>query len=204
MALFRFRVCFEEDDEVVRIVEMKAPQNLEDMFFAILKFVDFDSKHNASLFLSDDYWKKGREYILLPEPGKEDISLFAATRLSTLINDPHQKMVLVYDHEAEWNFLIELIGLSPAEDAKKEYPFLVRKEGKAPKQYRIQRKIGGDLEEDEFDYLTKNLLSGEIKEEMKEDVEEGDTDHLESEEGEDLDQDSDDLEVDDTDTEDDF
>jgi len=197
MAVFRFRVCFEEDDEVVRIFEMKSSQNLEDMLFAILRFVEFDSIHNASLFLSDDYWKKGREHIFLPEPGKEDISLFAATRLSTLINDPHQKMVLVYDFEAEWTLQIELIGLSPKEDPKKDYPLLVRAEGKAPKQYRIKRKIGEDLEEDEFDYLTKNLLSGEVAEQMEEQVDEGDTDNLESEEGEDLDNDSDVLGADD-------
>ena len=192
MALFRFRVSFEEDDEVVRIFEMKSSQNLEDMLFAILKFVEFDSRHNASLFLSDDYWKRGREFIFLPEAGKEEVSLFAATRLSTLINDPHQKMVLVYDLEQEWTFLIELIGLSPKEDAKKEYPLLIRGEGKAPKQYRIQRKIGGELEEDEFDYLTKNLLSGEVAEQMEEKVEDGDTDNLESEEGEDQEEDTDD------------
>lgn len=192
MAIYRFRICLEEDDEVVRIFEVKSSQNLEDLHFALLKSVDFDNKHNASFYVSDDYWKKGKRYIFLPEPGMEELPLFGVTRLSALINDPHQKLVYVYDHEVEWTFLIELIGITMAEDAKKTYPFLVRSEGKAPKQYKIQRKVGEDLEEDEFSYLTKNLLSGEIAEEMAAvEVDEGETDEM-NEEGEEEEDDSDD------------
>ncbi len=192
MAIYRFRICLEEDDEVVRIFEVKSSQNLEDLHFALLKSVDFDNKHNASFYISDDHWKKGKRYIFLPEQGLEELPMFGVTRLSALINDPHQKLVYVYDHEVEWTFLIELIGITMAEDAKKVYPFLLRSEGKAPKQYKIQRKVGEDLEEDEFSYLTKNLLSGEIAEEMAAvEVDEGETDEM-NEEGEEEEDDSED------------
>lgn len=193
MAIYRFRIHFEEDDEVVRVFEVKSSQNLEDLHFALLQSVDFDNKHNASFFISDDYWKKGKRYVFLPEPEFEELPLFASTRLSALINDPHQKLLYIYDHVVEWTFLIELIGITMAEDAKKTYPFLVRKEGKGPKQYKVQRKVGEDLEEDEFSYLTKNLISGEIAEEMMgEDLDEGETDDMNEESDGDSVDDSDD------------
>ncbi|MDX5321774.1 MAG: plasmid pRiA4b ORF-3 family protein [Bacteroidota bacterium] len=187
MAIYRFKVCFEEDEEIVRVIEIKSNQTIEDLHFAILKSIEFDSKHNALLYISDDYWKKHDKYIFLPEAGMEEVPMFSVKKLSSLINDPHQKLLYIYDLSEQWVFLVELIGISMTEDAKKDYPYVVRSENKAPKQYKTQAKVGGDLEEDELDYLTKNLLSGEIAEEMLgQHLDEGETDEMD-EEGEDQD-----------------
>ncbi len=181
MAIYRFKVCFEEDEEVIRIIELRSNQTVEDLHFAILKSVEFDTIHNATLFLSDDYWKKGDQYAFQPI-GNSELPAFSATRLSSLINDPHQKLLYVYDLAHEWVFLVELVGISMKEDPKISYPHVVRTEGKAPKQYKVQRKVGADLEDDEFDYLTKNLLSGEIAQEMMgEHVDEDETEGMDEE-----------------------
>lgn len=192
MALYRFKICFEEDDEVVRVLELKSSQTIEDFHFAILKSIDFDSKHNALLYISDDYWKKYDKYIFLPEEGMEEVTMFSAKKLSSLINDPHQKLLYVYDLNEQWVFQIELVGISMNEDPKKEYPHLVRSENKAPKQYKLVKKVE-DEEEDDLDDLTKNLLSGEIAESMMgEHLDEGETDDMdeEGEDGNDSDDDS--------------
>ncbi len=182
MALYRFKICFEEDEEVIRIIEIRSGQTIEDLHFAILKSINFDTQHNAIVYISDDYWKKHEKYIFLPEEGTEEVTMFSSTRLSSLINDPHQKLLYVYDLSEQWTFMIELIGITMKEDPKKEYPFLARSEAKAPKQYKIQHKVGGDLEDDEFEDLTKNLLSGEIaKEMMGAHLDEGETDGMDEE-----------------------
>jgi len=182
MALYRFKICFEEDEEVIRIIEIRSGQTIEDLHFAILKSINFDTQHNALMYISDDYWKKHEKYIFLPEGGMEEVTMFSSTRLSSLINDPHQKLLYIYDLNEEWTFMIELIGISINEDPKKDYPHLARSESKAPKQYKTQRKIGGDLDDDEFEYLTKNLLSGEIAEEMMgSHLDEGETDDMDEE-----------------------
>ncbi len=182
MAVYRFRLCFEEDEEVVRIMDVRSSQTLEDFHFAILKAIEFDQKHNALFYISDDTWKKHDKYVFLPEAGMEETPLFSTTRLSALINDPHQKLLYVYDLNEQWTLMVELITISMKEDTKSTYPLVVRSENKAPKQYKIQRKVGGDLEEDEFDYLTKNLLGGEIaKEMMGEHLDDGETDGMDEE-----------------------
>ena len=108
--------------------------------------------------------------------------MFSSSRLSALINDPHQKLLYIYDLSEQWTFMVELIGITIKEDPKRDYPFLARSESKAPKQYKIQRKVGEDLEDDEFEYLTKNLLSGEIAEEMMgEHLDVGETDDMDEE-----------------------
>lgn len=185
MAVYRFRVSFEEDDEVVRIIEIRSNQTVEDFHAAILQSIGFDTRHNAMLYISDDYWKKHDKYLLLPEKGMGDGPLFGTTRLSTIINDPHQKLLYIYDLTEQWTFLVELIGISMQEDSKKTYPFLARQEGKAPKQYKVVKKPGSEItEEEEFDYLTKNLLGGEIAQDMLgEHLDEGETDDM-GEEGE--------------------
>jgi hypothetical protein len=166
MATYRFRICFEDDEEIVRIIEIKSNQTLEDLHFAILQAIEFDTKHNAVFYLSDDYWKKGKRYTHQALNEKDESPLFSATKLSAMIYDPHQKLLYIYDLSHEWTFMVELVGINIKEDPKVSYPVCVRKDGKPPKQYVVQRKIGPDLEEDEFDYLTKNLLGGEIAEEM--------------------------------------
>lgn len=182
MALYRFKICFEEDEEVVRVIEIRSNQTIEDLHFAILKSIDFDTQHNALLYISDDYWKKHEKYIFLPAAGMEEVTMFSSTRLSALINDPHQKLLYIYDLSEQWTFMVELIGITIKEDPKRDYPFLARSESKAPKQYKIQRKVGEDLEDDEFEYLTKNLLSGEIAEEMMgEHLDVGETDDMDEE-----------------------
>lgn len=166
MAIYRFKVCFEEDDEIIRVIEVRSGQTLEDLHFAILKSIEFDTRHNALFYISDDYWKKHDKFVFLPETGMEETTMFSSTKLSTLINDPHQKLLYIYDLSEQWVFMVELVGIAMNEDPKKSYPQVVRSESKPPKQYKTQRKVGADLEDDEFDYLTKNLLGGEIAGEM--------------------------------------
>lgn len=181
MAIYRFKVCFEEDDEIIRVIEVRSGQTLEDLHFAILKSIEFDTRHNALFYISDDYWKKHDKFIFLPEPGMEETTMFSSTRLSSLINDPHQKLLYIYDLSEQWVLMVELVGITMNEDPKKTYPMVVRSESKPPKQYKTQKKVGGaDLaEEDEFDYLTKNLLGGEIAEEMLgEHLDDGETDDM--------------------------
>lgn len=179
MAIYRFKVCFEEDDEIIRVIEVRSGQTLEDLHFAILNSIEFDTRHNALFYISDDYWKKHDKFIFLPDTGTEEITMFSSTKLSTLINDPHQKLLYIYDLSEQWVFMVELVGIAMNEDPKKTYPLVVRSESKPPKQYKTQRKVGADLEDDEFDYLTKNLLGGEIAEEMLgEHLDVGETDDM--------------------------
>ncbi len=174
MAIYKFFVCFEDDEDIQRVIEIKSNATFFDLHKAILKSIEFDDKHEASFYISDDIWRRGEEITSSKsriDKDPENVFSIQNSKLSKYIYDPHQKFVYVYDFETEWTLHIELRGISMTENPKLEYPLVVRSSGKAPKQYRNANKIGAELEDDEFDYLTKNLLGGE---EVQEGIDEED------------------------------
>ena len=61
MAVYKFRVTFEEYDDICRDIEIKSTQTFEHLFHAIKEAINFDGKHTASFYMSDINWKKGHE-----------------------------------------------------------------------------------------------------------------------------------------------
>src|SRR5947207_851976 len=118
MSVYRFKVSFEDNEDVYRDIEIKSTQTFEDLHFIILQSVGFDTIHNASFFISDDYWRKGDEIIYKPEDApaqkkrrEENVEkkLMGKCKMASLIDDPHQKFLYVYDPNVGWTFLVELI-----------------------------------------------------------------------------------------------
>ena len=54
MAILKFRVYYEEDDSVYRDIAIKHNQHFLELHHAILKAYEFDSKHAATFFRSND------------------------------------------------------------------------------------------------------------------------------------------------------
>lgn len=152
MAILRFRVYLEEDDSVYRDVAIRHKQSFFDLHETILKAFEFDSKHQATFFRSNDHWQRGREISLdrYDKPYKAAPLLMRETTIGSEIRDPNQKFVYIYDFNKNWTFLIELINVSKEENPKINYPAMVRKEGIAPSQYGTKSLLGerfADVEE---------------------------------------------------------
>ncbi len=167
MPLYKFKVYLDDNDEVFRVIEIKPGQKFLNFHDVILKAYGFDDKHDASFFMSDDTWKKGKE---ITKSKKGDAPLFKDSKLNAFINDPHQKIIFIYHQdEVQWYFHCELNGIIMNEDIAVDYPNIAKSVGKSPKQYAKGKKVGEGLEEDEFEYLTRNLLAGDVSdEELKE------------------------------------
>lgn len=144
MAILRFRVYYEEDDSVYRDIAINHKQNFFDLHTAILKAYDFDSKHQATFFRSNDNWQRGKEITLEKYDKKYVVEplLMSETAIGTQIFDPSQKFVYEYDFVKAWFFLLELINVSKEEDPKLVYPAVVRKEGIGPSQYGTRGLMG--------------------------------------------------------------
>jgi hypothetical protein len=124
----------------------------------ILKAYEFDSKHQATFYRSNDHWQRGREISLdkYDKPYKVDPLLMETTTVGSEIRDPNQKFIYVYDFVKNWSFLVELISVSKEEGAKLDYPAVVKSEGIAPSQYGTKGLVGDKLTEIEEKYdLTK-------------------------------------------------
>ncbi|MBK7309520.1 MAG: hypothetical protein KBG47_12715 [Bacteroidia bacterium] len=199
MAVYRFRVCLEDNEDVYRDIDIKAAQSFDLFHDCIQEAFKFDKKHAASFFVSDDYWRKNEEITL----NKEDLALdeedkrrkierkylMKETKIAKFIEQPHQRFVYVFDPEAQWCFLIEMLKIVN-EDAKLSYPVCIRTAGNAPKQYKTLNIIKDDLtpemalaailsEDSSDEEAYKTLDTGE------EGIEDDDLVALEGEEGED-------------------
>jgi len=183
MAIYRFRATFEDYDEVIREIEVLSKHSFLDLHRAILESVGYDPEKASSFFISNDQWKKGEEFTYLPSEAKmrKNILLMDDTRLNKYIDDPHQKFYYTYNFERPFDFHVQLIKILLEEEEGKQYPFLFKSIGKAPK---IFNNMGGineaqlgasdDEVKNEFDFLN----------DMAYDTEEEDVDLLDDEETE--------------------
>ncbi len=152
MAILKFRVYLEEDDSVYRDVAIRHKQSFFELHEVILKAFDFDTKHQATFYRSNDHWQKGREISLekYDKAYRAAPLLMKETTIGSEIRDPNQKFIYVYDFNKNWSFLVELINVSKEENPKLSYPAMVRKEGIAPSQYGTKSLLGerfADVEE---------------------------------------------------------
>lgn len=152
MAILKFRIYLEEDDAVYRDIVIKHTQNFQDLHEAILKSYEFDSKHKATFYRSNDNWLRGREisfeqydksYVVTP-------LIMSEVTIGSEIRDTNQKFVYEYDFEKHWIFLVELINVSKEENSRVTYPAISRTEGIGPQQYGTKSLLGNkfaDIEE---------------------------------------------------------
>jgi hypothetical protein len=175
MALYKFKLTFEEYEDISRFIEIKSSQTFLEFHKAILDSIGFDQKQMASFYMSNDTWKKEQEITLedMSDDNDEDsipIPTMKDSRLSMFVNDPHQKIVYVYDFLEMWTMHLELVGIEMKEKAGVKYPICSKSVGLAPKQYdKVQR--FGLVDDNEFDEITKNYLdkSDEIPGEISDD-----------------------------------
>lgn len=175
MALYKFKLTFEEYEDISRVIEIKSSQTFLEFHKAILDSIGFDQKQMASFYMSNDTWKKEQEITLedMSDDNDEDsipIPTMKDSRLSMFVNDPHQKIVYVYDFLEMWTMHLELVGIEMKEKAGVKYPVCSKSVGLAPKQYdKVQR--FGLVDDNEFDEITKNYLdkSDEIPGEISDD-----------------------------------
>ena len=68
MAVYRFKVSFEDYDDVVREIDIKSTQTLEDLHRAIHASTVYNPEQSSSFYVSNDQWIKGEEIAYLEEP----------------------------------------------------------------------------------------------------------------------------------------
>ena len=193
MAILKFRIYFEDDDSIYRDVAIRHTQSFFELHEAILRAYEFDSKHKATFFRSNDHWQRGREISLevYEKDYKATPLLMKDTTVGSEIKNPGQKFIYNYDFNKNWSFLVELINVSKEENAKLSYPAMVRTEGIAPSQYGTKGLLGAKFADVEEKYdLTQGtegfIEKGEEGEELgiseegsgEESEEEGPTDEV--------------------------
>ncbi len=198
MAVYKFKIVVEDNDDIYREIEILSGQTFEDFHNCLQEAFKFDNKHAASFFVSDDYWRKDQEITLretdLPLDSEEirkgvaPKALMSKTKIAKFIEQPRQRFMYVFDPAVKWAFCIELMKIL-ADNPKEKYPVCVKSLGTAPKQYKQTLVVADDLDPDAP--MVSNdgdVDESEIYKAIKNDtngIDEGDLNHLEGEEGED-------------------
>jgi len=132
MSLLRFRLKFEDYDDVHRDIDIKSDQTFADLIKTILESIGFDQKHEASFHMADHNWRKGKAIGVIKLVEKSSLNKL---EIIDQIDDPHQKFLLEYDTDAKWQFTLELIKITSNIDQKAIYPLVSSSSGLAPVQY---------------------------------------------------------------------
>ena len=101
-----------------RDIAIRPTQTFYDLHEAILKSYEFDTKHKATFFRSNDHWQRGREISLevYDKEYKAAPLLMRDTIIGSEIRDPNQKFIYNYDFNKNWGFLVELINVAKEEN----------------------------------------------------------------------------------------
>lgn len=173
MAVYRFRVSFEEFDEIVREVDIKTTQTFEDLHRAIQGSVGYSPEKSSSFYVSSDHWIKGDEIAYLPNQRKIDrgVTLMEKAKLSNFIDDPHQKFYYIYNFDRPFDFHVQLIKIILENEPGKVYPFIFKSTGEAPKlidnngavSYLLQAKE----KPEDFDFMNEAGFEAEDADELE-------------------------------------
>ena len=139
MSLIKFRVCWSEDDSTLRDIEILSSQSYFDFHTIIKKELLMPADMEASIYVSNDFIKKGKQISSMVEKNLRDAVALSMkkTPIGALIVDPHQKFIYECDHIKGWVFFIELITLIPEPANTEIFPRCIKTEGISPTQLGI-------------------------------------------------------------------
>ncbi|ASU33675.1 IS1096 element passenger TnpR family protein [Mucilaginibacter xinganensis] len=171
MALYRFRITFEDYDDVVREIDVKSNQTFEDLHRAIHQSTGYNSEYPSSFYISNDQWTKGEEITYLPNQKRIDrgVALMNKVKLLSYIDDPHQKFYYTFNFDRPFDFHVELMKIILDEAPGVTYPAVIKSTGEAPKQFGNVLNVPiAAAEGDDFDFLNEMAIGEEDAEDFSE------------------------------------
>jgi hypothetical protein len=171
MAIYRFRVSFEDYDDIERDIDIKSNQTFEDLHRAIHQSTGYQVEASSSFYVSNDQWIKNEEIAFLPNARKVNngVFLMSNSKLSSFIDDPHQKFYYTYNFDRPFDFHVELVKIILNDESGKTYPSIARSLGEAPKitgSGIIPTAAATEIAE-EFDFLNELNFQPEDPEELE-------------------------------------
>ncbi len=171
MALYRFRITFEDYDDVIREIDVKSNQTFEDLHRAIHQSTGYNSEYPSSFYISNDQWIKGEEITYLPNQKRIDrsVPLMNKVKLLSFIDDPHQKFYYTFNFDRPFDFHVELMKIILEDTPGVVYPAVIKSVGEAPKQFgNVLTAPIAAPESDDFDFLNEMAFSAEDAEDFSE------------------------------------
>src|ERR1700710_702500 len=174
MALYRFRITFEDYDDVSRDIDVKSNQTFEDLHKAIHKSTGYNFEFPSSFYISNDQWIKGEEITYMPNQKRIDrgVALMDKVKLLSFIDDPHQKFYYTFNFDRPFDFHVELMKIILDDAPGVSYPAVIKSAGEAPKQFGnvLTPDVAATAapEGDDFDFLNEMIIGEDDAEDFSE------------------------------------
>ncbi|MVZ64929.1 hypothetical protein GQF61_03630 [Sphingobacterium sp. DK4209] len=189
MAIYRFRITFEDYEDVYREIDVPSKSTFLELHQAIHTATGYDVERSSSFYVSNDQWKKGTEIAYLPNDRKKNAGVLEMDliKMSKFIDDPHQKFYYIYNFDRPYDFHVELIKILKEEDGK-SYPSLFKSVGEVPKNIMAANfPVAGAEDDDDEEFVDESAEEYGVDEEddydMFDDEEEGGEEEGQSEKG---------------------
>ncbi len=153
MSVYKFRIAYEDDENIFRDIEILPNQTMRDMDEAIADAFNLPAGRICHLYYSNDSWQKIKGIDIHPKAVKKgkDISI---PMVLQYVDSPHQKFLYTFEgNKQEFNLLIELVSILSAEEIGKRYPAVAKSVGPSPvKKNELLKHLSKSAlkEEDEF------------------------------------------------------
>jgi len=153
MKIIRFNITTEDDPEMLRVLDIPAAANFEELHFAILEAVDFDATQLSSFFICNNNWEKKVELTLINMGTDESdiVPIMKDIKLKDYEHEVGQKLIFEYDFVLMWRFFLEVTKLYTTDEPASHFPKVVESVGASPKQYDTLEKYPEEItDEDSF------------------------------------------------------
>jgi hypothetical protein len=172
MPIFKFRVAWQEDDNVQRDIEILSSHTFEDFHQTIKKAFLLKDVWHATFGVLNEVGKRTYTIDSKVEKNLKDAPALSTrkTPIGALVGHPSQEFVYGLENDKEWDFLISLITVykEDANDTSK-YPGVVRIEGLSPMELGAKKGGKKDKEkvvesEDKYDLESQEGFGNEGEE----------------------------------------
>jgi len=191
MAIYRFRVTFEDYDDIIREIDVLSTNTFLDLHHAIQQSTGYNPEVSSSFYISNDQWMKGEEIAYLPNTRKQDrgIALMENAKLNRFIDDPHQKFYYTYNFERPFDFHVQLIKILKEENGK-TYPLTAKSIGIAPKPFGAaiipEEETSKKDDKEDYDFLNETEYGIDDAEDLELDLMDGEETKDDTEEKDDF------------------
>jgi Plasmid pRiA4b ORF-3-like protein len=134
MSIFKFRITWQDDDNVQRDIEILSSQTFMQLHEIIKSSFALDKKLHANFHVLNAAGLRERTVNTAVEKNLKDAPALSAikTPIGALVKNPHQEFIYALENDREWDFTIYLIDLDRVDVDPKYYPVVVRSEGVNP------------------------------------------------------------------------
>jgi len=155
MKILRFNITNEEAPEMLRVLDIPANANFQDLHFAVLEAVNFDTSQLSSFFICNQDWEKKVELTLINMGTDESdlVPIMKDIKLKDYEHDPGQKLIFEYDFVLMWRFFLEVTKVYDSEEPAKNFPKIVESIGESPKQYETFGKYPEEMTDEDSELI---------------------------------------------------